>query len=186
MTKPTRTILLSAVLALSGCAMQTEDGTSAGLVTVDKADIESQLFYIDPSISSMPMTADEVPDLAIAIPVQIRFYDDLAVAWRVSPSGESLGCANEAAVASWRLETAVPTSGDDIAPEGVDPPVETPAPTIRPPRVIETQPPFAQVSSGVASVRRQGPYDPFARLDWLRGRLGQLVELPRSGHPGCF
>jgi hypothetical protein len=186
-----RTILASLtglLLVLGACAMPTDEaGDASGLVTMTAEELEGQLLYLDPSISTIPMTPDEARGIEGAVPVRIRFYDDLVVAW-LAPGGEALECAAEAAVASWRLETAVPIDGDDdVAPGEGSGGIETPElPGIEPPRGLLDQPPFAPVSRAVIRIRSQGPYDPAGRLEWLRGRIGDLTELPGGGHPGCL
>lgn len=103
------------VLGGAGCASDTS-ATAVGtageaLDYVSVQEIESQLLYIDSTVSDRPMTAAELGDISNAIPVRVKFYDEFAIAWW-APDGEARMGVRGAMMSAFQIYNATPTSGD--------------------------------------------------------------------------
>ena len=177
-------VVVGALLGLLGCASETGTGSSSsGLTWVRKADFENQILYYDARVSAAPLTAEEIGDTSSAIPVQVVFYEDAAVAW-FAPEGNARIGDHTAVVASWPvMEHAQTISADDIRPgTGSD---ETEAPDLGLGRSIVTpeDAPFE-----TPSLLGMAPELPFARLDWLRdyADIARLFPGNAPVHPGCL
>lgn len=170
---------------LFGCAAEsgTEEIGSTGSTLVRKADYEGQVRYLDESVSAAPLTADELGDTTYAIPVEVRFYDEWAVAWYVLDGVAQVGDP-DMAMKVWLVEEHVPIS-DDVVVEGGGS-TEEPAPS----GSVTDVGPIAGIGT---SVEENPEFDnttwqhfPFARLDWLRDVREDWESRPPAYHPGCY
>ena len=186
----TRTIVaVASALAVSllfGCTAQTpEEAGSSDLSLVRKADYEGQVRYLDEAVSAAPLTAEELGDTAHAIPVEVRFYDEWAVAWFVSEGVAQVGDP-DMAMKVWLIEEHVPTSGDELDGTGGGS-TEEPAPSGS---LVTDVNPGAGTDTGIHENPAIDPeiYSrfPFARLDWIRDRIEEWESRPPAYHPGCL
>jgi len=175
---------MGASLLLVGCATQVDVGEAeAGLVLVRKADYAGHVRYIDDSVSVRPMTAEELGDTRSATPVEVRFYDDVAIAW-YAPNGVAETGDPRNVIRVWHIEDHVAIDSDDVAPG--DDTHETTAPGA-PPSFRDQTPGFSVGDTAGVDAKIPldfGKYLPFARLDWLLA-----IEEWQNGvpgfHPGC-
>jgi hypothetical protein len=176
-------VVVSALLGLLGCASEPGTGSSAtGLTWVRKADFENRVLYYDARISASPLTAEEMGDTSSAIPVQVTFYEDAAVAWW-APGGEARIGDPAAVVASWPVvENAETASADDIRPGDGSSETETPRVDLGGGLIgIEEAP----IHTEIDGVR---PELPWAALDWLSDYddIARLFPHEVPTHPGCL
>jgi len=168
---------------LAGCAGQTDPAeTEAGLTQVRKADFTNRVLYLDLTVSAVPMTSEELGDTTYATPVEVRFYDEWAVAW-YAPDGVGLAGHPANAVGVWRVYDNAETTSGDVAPgEGE---AET---------YIAAEPGNVVIPLGSqvgATPTLELPGDdrnilPFATLDWYGQFMTEWQELPPGFHPGCI
>lgn len=181
-------LLLAGVFA--GCSMDTgPSSTESGLTTVRKADYEGQIRYIDDAVSLEPLTAAQLGDTSHAIPVEVRFYDDWAVAWWVR-GGETHTGSPDMAIAAWQIveHTATPTSRDVVS-DGDEPTTTEP----REPSGDDTLATGADLEAGAEALLPTRDFEqqdrirelPFARLDWMKDDLERWRTNPPAYHPGC-
>ncbi len=169
---------------LFGCAAETgPDGSGAALVR--KADYEGRILFLDPVVSPAPLTAEQMGDTTFATPVEVRFYEDYAVAWRVVDGVAQTGDAG-LAVAAWAIEEHVAIS-DDVSRDDA------------PPSTTEATPEQSitdvGIGTGFDTDTFSTPNDdfhqdwrgmPFARLEWLRDAIDEWQYAPPAYHPGCI
>lgn len=173
---------------LFGCAGNTgpDEVGSSGLSLVRKADYEGQVRYIDEAVSDRPLTAAELGDTSSAIPVEVRFYDDWAVAWYALDGIAQTGDPANA-VKVWRVEEHVPISNDDVV-VGDDGESTTNEPA--PGEQVTDVTVGTGFDDSIATPDIQAPevaHLPFARLDWLHDVFEEWWHAqPPSYHPGCI
>lgn len=180
-------VVPAAAALLFGCTAQTgPDETSAGLTTVRKADYEGQIRFLDRAVSPQPLTAAELGDTTFATPVEVRFYDEWAVAWTVVDDVPRIG-EPEMAAAAWLISEHVPTSGD-VRDDGDGEPPETTAP--EPDDEGLWSPPDTSLDSGDLTTpgydHQSRGHLPFARLDWFQDLIEEWWATPPAFHPGCI
>lgn len=175
---------------LTGCGMETGPAsTESGLTTVRKADYEGTIRYIDEAVSPAPLTAAELGDTSYAIPVEVRFYHDWAVAWHVRDGVTQAGDP-AMAVAAWQIAEHVPTSGDVTRDPDDEPSTTAP----REPEEGSDITTGTDLGSGTDSLLPSPGYEAnhlrelpaFARLDWMREDLDMWRIRPPEYHPGCL
>jgi hypothetical protein len=173
-----------ALSALLGCASETVEpgSSSAGLEWVRKADFVGQRLYYDAAISPRPMTAAEMGDTTWATPVQVVFYEDMAIAWWMPEGHDAQIGAEGHIVEAWAVvEHAQTISGDDVAPGTSGTRTNDPSEGVGAPSLV------GEWDSGeVPGIEIEG-FAPFARLDWLR-QLEDIPFIPNIDpiHPGCL
>lgn len=177
-------VVLGALVGLLGCASETGTGEStSGLTWVRKADFENRVLFYDARVSAAPLTAEEIGDTSGAIPVQVVFYEDRAVAWH-APGGEARIGEHSALVAQWPVfEHAETIAADDIRPGGGSEETESPDLGLGGGLITHEDAPFQ--SPEIADIT---PSLPFARLDWLRDYADIVRLFPGDApvHPGCL
>lgn len=182
-----RTIMgVASALAVSmsfGCTASVPDETgSSGLSLVRKADYEGQVRYLDEAVSPAPLTAAELGDTTYAIPVDVRFYHDVAVAWYVSEGVPQIGDP-AAAIKAWHVEGHVLSNDDVVIEPGGDGDEAAPSGS------LTATPPVSRASDDLGS---DLGFDhsrvdlPFAQLDWFEDVIIDWETRPPGYHPGCL
>lgn len=167
-------ILGCAVALMVGCATSTDSVEGSGETLVRKADYEGRTMYYNPSASPAPLSEPS----AGSVPVQVRFYDGLAVAYRIGANGnvvEQKACA----VAAWETEDVVLTRGTVRGERDDNERTRHPQSPIDLGLRVETLGPGLRTPSGVVQV------SPIARLDWLSEVFGEILISDPTFHPGC-
>jgi hypothetical protein len=176
-------------LAAQGCASDVGDA-GATLRAVDEGTLTSQVLYMAPDVSAIPLAAAELEALGVdradATPVRVEVFDDVAVAWH-APYGEPV-ITREGIVALWSVVNRVPTAGELEA--GESPVVVSPSGTSETPTVAwspsgvaaEVEEDLSQTPT--VSTAEQTIIDFFDRVGtpeelWFVGQLAGY-------HPGCI
>jgi len=107
---------MAAVGLLAGCASDVGE-RGAGLHRVDQAAMMSQVLYVAPDVSDVPLTAVELEEQGLdpveAVPVRVEIFENIAVAW-FAPDGQAL-IGREFIVSLWRVVEREPIAGE-VAP----------------------------------------------------------------------
>ncbi|MEM9194273.1 MAG: hypothetical protein AAGF12_34170 [Myxococcota bacterium] len=161
-----------------------------------KAQLSSELLYLDLAVSPRPLTAEEMGDTRFATPVRLEFFNEWVIAWW-APHGEAVRGVPENAMGVWWIDAhadspdgsslpATPLQGtvDQQPGDGTTTETpETPAPNFAPVAIPDGN------EWGVPSVEvdRLDPLHhlPWAKINWIRERLDEWNAMPPTFHPGC-
>ena len=183
--RPTIMWVASALAATMsfGCTANVPDETgSTGSSLVRKADYEGQVRYLDEAVSPAPLTAAEMGDTTYAVPVEVRFYHEHAVAWYVSEGIPQIGDP-EMAIKAWQIEGHEAISDDVVIEPGGEDGDAAPSGS------LTATPPITGTDTGLQTdvgFDHQSVALPFARLDWFEDVVIDWETRPPSYHPGCL
>lgn len=165
---------------LAGCTADTETvGSSTGPMLVRRADYETQVRYLDFAVAPRPLAADEIGDPGDAVAVQVEFYDQFAVAWRVVDGVKQIGRGGF--VAAWPVSGYAHTTGDVAPGEGG----EVTAPS-QIPDLLGENATVGDIGDGVSVAAVPGGFElPFAWVEWYEDFLVDWPTIERV-HPGCI
>lgn len=192
MTKTTVLLsVLGAMFATLGCAGDIGD-QGALLRGVDEGAMTSQVLYMVPELSAIPLTASELEaegiDASTATPVRIEVFDEVAVAW-FAPEGVPVIDRNSI-VAIWSVVQRQTIAGE-LEP-GTEISVNTPQET---PSVAQIQPGATPSSTPyITNARVDLDLAPYAQvgqtiIDFF-DRIGtpediEYFAIIAGYHPGC-
>lgn len=119
--------VLASALGMWGCAGDV--GDAGGMLrAVDEGAMTSQVLYMVPDVSAIPLTAaqldEEGIDVTLATPVRVEIFDEVAVAW-FAPDGEAI-VSRSSIVAMWQVVNRQPTAGEVANDPGASGTVYTP------------------------------------------------------------
>ncbi len=192
-------LALATALGLLGCMGDISESNLAGDVSqteflraVDEDAMTSQVLYMVPDVSPVPLTAAQLEELAIdatlATPVRVEIFDEVAVAW-FAPAGEAVISRNSI-VAMWtvlqrtpiagELEAGPPTVASDIEPRATTMLIETEQPNSTENRLIEGISAQTRVTNPV----EQTIIDFFDLVGTPEEML--IIAILSGYHPGCI
>lgn len=181
-----------AIGLLAGCASDVGEHGST-LRRVNEREMTSQVLYLVQGLA-VPLTAEEMQeqgeDVALATPVRVEIFDNVAVAW-YAPEGEAL-IGRDNIRALWTVVDRQYIS-NELAPEPSVPvePSTEPGTTYRTPNV-ETSIPGVDADLGITYVDVSLYANPVgvAIIDFVDEMGGAeeawMMEEVAAGHPGCI
>ncbi len=176
-------------LGLWGCAGDV-GGSDSLLRAVDEDAMTSQVLYMAPDVSAVPLTASQLEaqgvDQRLATPVRIEIFDDMAVAWH-APEGQAI-IARDSIVAVWDVVQRREISGELSEAPGLGTSVITPGSTDVVVDLDET--PTIDVDLANLGAQEIGPTPAEQTIIDFLDRLGSDLEqfyIARIVfyHPGC-
>lgn len=183
-------MVVAALMALGGWGCAGDVAGSSGLLrAVDEQALTSQVLYMVPDVSALPLTQSQLGELQVdpsmATPVRVEVFDELAVAW-FAPAGEAI-ISRSSIVALWEVVHRTPTAGrvaNDPSPtDSYVVPSSTPVVTLDPgarATTNETVPSLVRVTSPA----EQTIIEFFDRLG--TPEEAAFVEIVSGYHPGCI
>lgn len=182
---------LTLALGLLGCAGDVGESGSL-LRAVDEDAMTSQVLYMAPDVSAIPLTLGQLEeqgvDPAVATPVRVEIFDDIAVAW-FAPAGEAV-ISRSSIIALWTVVNRQPIAGELADGAGIS--VTEPTDGFEVPRLVGDEPVSneTQLRDGIdvqyvtTTPVEQTIIDFMDRVGtpeelWFLGQLGGY-------HPGCI
>lgn len=163
-----------------GCASPAPGEIESELTAVSPDALEGQIFYLDPSFSTVPLTADQLEDFSDAEPVELRRHGDYLVAWW-APNGFGMVGNPDAVLFAWRVfDTAVPISDDVTDDDGAPEHVRRPRPELGVTGALAREVTVEEEQDGFRL-----PTLPVVYVDWLE-EYTQEWRLWWGAHPGCI